>query len=110
MKSVQQSAVLEFHSPDPFAEEEPRVTLFTIDGQEHTVPESFPPVFALKALDVARKQGEEIMMSWILEEALGAESYAALLECRGVTSAQLRGLMESVSERVLGALEETKGN
>ena len=106
-----QWAVLEFSSPDPFAEKtEGRIPLFSIDGTAYTIPARFDPIMALRALDMARRRGEEIMLSWLLEEALGEEGYQALLGCSSVTTGQLQALMEKVSEQVMGALEEPAGN
>jgi hypothetical protein len=107
-----QWAVLEFSSPDPFAEttEDDRIPLFSIDGQTYTIPARFDPIIALRALDMARRRGEEIMFSWLLEEALGEEGYQALLGCSSVTPSQLQALMEKVSDQVMGALEEPGGN
>lgn len=106
-----QRTLVEIVSADPFDDEPVKDTpLFSIDGEVYGIQQEIPASVALRALDVARRQGEEIMMSWVLEEVLGQKAYQALLDCRTVTPGQLKSIMNVVVDQVMGSLEESRGN
>jgi len=86
-----------------------REDLFSIDGVVYTIPKDMPGTLALTLLDTARKQGESVAISWLLEEVLGENAYGALLACKTVTRTQMSAVVTVIREKVMGALEQMQG-
>jgi hypothetical protein len=91
----------------PDGDEAEPIPVFSIDGEVHTMPARFPASMALEALDRMRHEGEIPATAWMLEEALGTESYQALKSCRALTGDHLKAIMERVTNHVMGELEIT---
>lgn len=89
----------------PEGEEAAPIPVFSIDGEIHTMPATIPASLALEALDRFRHEGEMAATAWMLEEVLGTESYDTLKGCKWLTGDQLQGIMEKVTEHVMGELE-----
>lgn len=91
----------------PEGDEAEPIPVFSIDGEVHTMPARFPASMALEALDRMRHEGEISATAWMLEEAMGTESYQALKSCRALTSEHLKAIMDRVTNHVMGELEIT---
>lgn len=59
--------------------EEPRIELFSIDGQVYTIPDKAKPNISLQYLYISRTQGVGIAESWLAERMLGSDGYLALI-------------------------------
>jgi hypothetical protein len=79
--------------------------IFSIDGVQYFMPVSVPPAIALRVLEVIELQGEDAAASYVLHEVLGEEAHTALKNCQAIKSAQLKAIVEVVTERAMGALE-----
>lgn len=79
---------------------EARVTLFSIDGTEYSVPLNVRPNKALQILHIIRTKGETAGTSFMLETLLGTEGYTALLEFDDLTEEQLEQIIKIVFELV----------
>jgi hypothetical protein len=84
------------------------IHLFTIDGTQYFMPGFISPALALRALEVVELRGQEAGISYMLHEVLGDEAHTALKECESIRPSQLRAIMDIVTNRVLGALEEAR--
>lgn len=75
--------------------EEPKYdTLFKIDGRPYKGLVN-PPGSAFHGyLDVLRKRGPNVALSWLLERLLDPEAYAALLESPKVTDADFKAVTD----------------
>lgn len=80
--------------------------LFSIDGKVYTMPSEVSASVAVQMLHVARTEGQESAVSWVLEEVLGTEAYDALRKCRALKAHQLQAIIKVVTETVMGAMEE----
>lgn len=83
-----------------------RIPLFSIDGQEYTMPAEIGAELALAAIDRLRTMPAEAVEAWLLEEVVGSKAYRALLGCKGLKRHQLKAVMVAVREHVMGPLEE----
>lgn len=94
---------------------EDRLVLFTItkpdpeaEGGVSRKPYSMPnkphPGLGLAFLRMARLNGYDIALSWLLEEAVGTEGYLALAAEAGVTTDQIGAISTKVRAVVLGGL------
>lgn len=83
-----------------------RVPLFSIvkDGArvDYDMPAAEHPGMLLEYLQLARMQGEELAVSWLLEKALGAEGYLALAREPGLTSSTLKSISRRIAEVISG--------
>lgn len=80
-----------------------------------TMPKRPNPGLALDFLRTARRQGTELAISWLIEEAIGAEGYDALVRELAAMPDPENGakVVASIGERVqqviMGGLEGPKG-
>lgn len=83
-----------------------RVELFTVtrDGKPTTysMPNEPFPGLALQYLKRARREGEAIAASWLLEQVLGEDGYDALAAEPDVTLAQVNGIAARALQVVTG--------
>ena len=86
-----------------------RIPVFSIDGEEYSMPAEINGHFALEVLEQIRAQGAESVASWMLEEAIGSKGYRALRGCETLTTADLKTVMKVVTDHVLGAVEDVVG-
>lgn len=81
--------------------------LFSIDGRVYSMPIEVSASVALQMLHVARTEGEQAAVSWVMEEVLGTEAYDALRTCKALKPHQLQAVIKVVTETVMGAMEES---
>lgn len=93
-------------TPDKVVEREP---LFSIDGNEVTIPKEFSASLALQYIDRARKRGVDDAASWLLEVVLGIEGYALLLGYEELKAEHLSSIMDVILTKTLGAMDAPKG-
>lgn len=87
-----------------------RVTLFTIDDKEYTVPKKPRMNTTIKFLDEMRKTGNEMFAALrLLEDMLGSEAYNELLEWDDMTDELLGKIIEQCVSLATGAVEEQRG-
>lgn len=103
----------------PWALTEKRAKVFDyIDDKGETVEVTMPdvpnPGLALEFLRKGRNLGTELAISWLIEQAIGADGYTALTEELSAMPDPENGLKlvaqigELVQKRVLGGLEGPK--
>jgi hypothetical protein len=99
---------LQLYSDDVPDEIEVR-PLFYLDDQEYCIPTEFPTNVALQYLRMARVEGENVALGWLLEEILGEEGYSALMNYRGLKPEHLQHVNTVVGQLALGSLDAPKG-
>jgi hypothetical protein len=85
------------------------VDLFSIDGTTYQMPKEISGSVPLELLHRIRTEGEPSALSWMLQEVLGDTAYMALMGCKAMKPNQLGAIMTVVQERVMGAMEEIRG-
>lgn len=79
----------------------------------YTMPANPNPGLALAYLKMARRQGADVAMSWLIEEAVGEAGYDALAAdlagYEGDAGLVLRGIVEKIQTISMGGLEAPKG-
>lgn len=85
-----------------------RITLFSIDDKEYSIPTSVKPNVGLKVMNVMRKQGETAGVDFMLETVLGVEGYTALMNFDDLTNDDLKKIIKIAFELVAGATENPK--
>jgi hypothetical protein len=86
-----------------------RVPFFVIDDVTYYVPKVVPRNISIKALEIFRDEGEMAIASWLCQEVLGEEAYAALRDCEDLTDEDLRFVFDELTTRALGPLEKALG-
>lgn len=87
-----------------------RVTLFTIDDDEFTVPKKPGVNVTLKFLNEMRKSGNEMFAALgLLEAMLGLEKYEELLDYDELDDETLGKILEQVVKIAMDRVEETTG-
>lgn len=81
------------------------IDLFEIDGEMYQIPAKPMINMVLKYLNMARKESQDNAVGWLLEQMVGEEAYAALMDFDDLTSDQLKTIMMVVEEVAMGALE-----
>ena len=84
--------------------------LFSIDGEDYTIPTEVPAVIGLRFLDVAAEEGDAAGIRWLMREVLGDKGWMALLACDAVKGEQLAQIMQVVRDKAVGTLEAAQGN
>lgn len=79
--------------------------IFSIDGVVYEAPVEYSAWHALQLMHRLRHDGLMETSAWMLEEALGADAYAALLACRSVSPDQLQAISEAIRARMLGSAD-----
>ena len=88
-----------------------RVVLYTIDGEEFTIPEKPPFKVALKFMNESKRSGNEMFAALqLLEDMLGKESYDKLLDFDGLNDELLGEILEQCIDRAFPALKEATKN
>jgi hypothetical protein len=82
--------------------------VFSIDGKPYSIPSKPRRGLSLKYLKLARKEGTQAAVGWLLEEALGEEGYDALSDYDDLTNDQLQAVTRVVLTTTLGGLEGPK--
>jgi hypothetical protein len=113
--------VLRFSSSSDKPQE--REPLFYIDDTEYTMLVDPPASIALTASRLlsderrhlealgadpleAFRAASGLSQNYVMTEMLGEDGYAALCGCKTITPAEIRQVMQVVSERAQGALED----
>lgn len=73
---------------------EERITLFSIDDTEYTIPSSVRPNKGLQIMHVFRQQGETAGVSFMLETILGTDGYNALMNFDDLEDEDLETIVE----------------
>ena len=84
------------------------ITLFSIDGQDYSIPSSIRPNQAMQIMKVFRKQGDTAGVDFMLEVLLGSEGYEALLAFDDLESDDLEKIIKIAFQMVVGATENPK--
>ncbi len=84
-----------------------RFELFTIvdtggKSTRYSMPRAKHPGIVLEYLQVARKQGEELASSWLLEKVLGAAGYSALVNEPGLTFEAVNSITRAALQVLTG--------
>lgn len=88
-----------------------RVVLFTIDGEEFTVPEKPPFKVALKFINESKRSGNEMFAAMqLLEDMLGKEAYDRLIDFDGLTDELLGQILEQCTDRAFPSVKESAKN
>lgn len=88
-----------------------RVVLFTIDGEEFTIPEKPPFKVALKYMNESKRSGNDMFAALqLLEDMLGKEAYDRLLNFDGLTDELVGEILEQCIDRAFPALKEATKN
>lgn len=94
--------ILRFSS-DQEPEEEIWEPLFYLDDNEYNVWVNPPTHVGLTYMDMTRKLGRDVAVSYLLETMLGEESYKALIGFERLTAPQFESVLNSVVKVSLGA-------
>jgi hypothetical protein len=86
------------------AEREPDlVHIFSIDGVPYHMDRNQDASVALQYLKLVRSRGENVALSFMIEEVMGEKAYEALMNYKGITPAQLGQVMLAVQTVLLGS-------
>lgn len=80
----------------------PRDELFSVDGKSYTIPVEFPPTVALAYASILMQYGEEPVVAWSMELALGKEGFSALTNLTDVSKEDFTKLVAIVIGRIQG--------
>lgn len=86
------------------------VELFSIDGKSYTIPNKPRLNVALKTLKLAREQGEDAAMVYMMEKAIGEEAFEALTEYDDLDPETFAQIIAAAQKVVFGGLEGPKGS
>jgi hypothetical protein len=86
-----------------------RIPVFSLDGVVYTIPGRVPAGLTLQVMEDMGTRGEEAAMVSALRTLMGEEAYTALKTCEYLTSEQLAEILDSVMERITGAVEKARG-
>lgn len=87
-------------------DDEPMVTLFTVDGVDYKIPARPGMNLALQLVELVEQHGGGMAELIFLRRVLGDDNFRVLSNCRSVTRAQIDALGRAVGELTLGALED----
>jgi hypothetical protein len=86
-----------------------RVSIFELDGRDYTIEKRPRINVALAYLRLARTQGDNAAIGYLLEESLGKDAFQALTEYDGLSADEFGQIFAIVQKHVLGGLEGPKG-
>jgi hypothetical protein len=87
---------------------EDRTDLFEIDGQMYTIATKPKVNTALRYMHIARTQGTEAGIDYMLGVLLGDEAYEALMSFDDLTQEQLEQVITIAGKIMQGAVEDPK--
>lgn len=90
------------------ARKDARITLFSIDDEDYSIPAEIRPNQALQIMTVFRRQGDTSGVSFMLETLLGLDAYEALLGFDDLESDDLEKIIKIAFTMVAGATENPK--
>lgn len=79
------------------------VHIFSVDGTPYYLDRNQDATVALTYLRLVRSEGQNVALSYMFEEVMGTEAYEALMNCKGLTPAQLGQVMLVVQTVLLGS-------
>jgi hypothetical protein len=79
----------------------PRDELFRVDGKIYTIPVDFPPTVALAYASIKLQYGEEAVVAWAMQIALGDEGLSVLTNL-GVSREDFTKLVAIIVGRIQG--------
>ena len=88
---------------------EKRVPAFSIDGTVYSIGTTPRLNQAMRYAHIARKQGSEQAVDYMLEVLLGEEGYEALMGFDDLTEADLEAIISAASRIMAGTVEAPKG-
>lgn len=91
-------------------EEVEQVELFSIDGKSYTIPNKPRLNVALKTLKIAREEGQDAAMAYMMEKAIGEEAFEALTNYDDLDADTFAQIVNAAQSVVFGGLEGPKGN
>lgn len=83
------------------------VPVFEIDDVVYSMPARVPGSIALQLIERMAEEGELVAVIWAFRKVLGDEAYEALRDCDDVEPEQMTEILDGVSDRILGVLEES---
>lgn len=83
-----------------------RKPIFSIDGQEYTVPVDVPGWMALEYVEKAATEGEAVATRWVMVQVLGQAGYDALRGFKALEKSDLAAIQKIIRELVMGETEE----
>lgn len=105
--------VIRFTTAGKDAAAGPRVTLFSVDGKDYTIPAAPDLRIGLQATRVAARApahlAEARVLDFVMTAMLGEDGWTALLDCEDITREQFRLITETCQALTVGALEDPKG-
>lgn len=100
---------LRLSTTDPEPLDDRRIEMFWIDDTVYTIPAEMPMSWALEYMHVVSTgsgQMKALATDWLLTAALGEEAYAALRGYPHLRGKHFTWVMEQITSRALGAVEE----
>lgn len=89
--------------------EDDRVDLFAVNGTTYQISTKPKINTALKYMHLARTQGSDVAVGYMLETLIGADGYQALMEFDDLTQDDLETIIAAASKIMAGAVEDPKG-
>lgn len=90
---------------NPGASEE-REVLFTLDGEEYTIPRTIGAEVSLQALHRFRTEHELAVIAWMMETVLGPAAWKALRTAEGLDPKDLAAVIQAVRDRTMAPIED----
>lgn len=84
--------------------------LFYIDDTPYYVSTAERAELALRYLHMARAEGQEFALAWMLEEVVGADAYKALMNFDKLPGDALGKIVNRIQHLILGGMEAPKGS
>ena len=95
--------------PRDKAEAEERVDLFSIGDQTYTMLAHPPGNVPWKYMDIAKREGIDIAVQYVMSTVLGEETWQAAVDCEDITKEQLAQVMDIVLKHGLGGEADKLG-
>lgn len=96
-------------TPDSTPEPPKRAPFFSLDGTVYDAPVTFTPQEGLLFVRLTAQLGVDAAADWLLETALGADGYNALLAYSALSAEHANGMLAELRKRILGAMSAGKG-
>lgn len=85
-----------------------KIAVFEIDDVVYSIEKRPRVHIALGYLRLARKEGQDAAVAYLLEESLGEDGFEALCGHRNLKPEDFEGVMKIIRKHVLGGLEAGK--
>lgn len=107
-KSSLERKAIALVTPDVLNEE--RVTVFSIDDVDYTVPANPRPNVSLRFMRNIKNHDENYAMAQLMEDMLGVDGWDALCDFDALTDDELTQIMDLVQELAMGGAEKAAKN